>query len=148
MAAHFEGKVVAEWLREAGADRTMRLMENFTFVDPLGKIWLAPAGSQIDGASIPQSLWTMAGSPFTGDYRRASVLHDVACQARAEPARAVHRMFYEAMICDGVDPHKALEFYAAVRLFGPNWMAATFEGRPPVTIDAVEAALDVLPGLC
>lgn len=147
MRAHFDGKIVTEWLVEASEDRTMRLVEDFAFVDPHGKTWRAPAGSLIDGASIPESLWTVAGSPFTGDYRRASVLHDVACQARSEPARAVHRMFYDAMICDGVAPDKALEFYAAVRIFGPRWPAATLMPEPPASIDAVEAALDLLPGL-
>ena len=32
--ARFEGQVRTEWLREAGADRRMRLLEDFVFVDP------------------------------------------------------------------------------------------------------------------
>ena len=124
--ARFEGEVEALWLVEPaigddGPDRRMQLLEDFAFVDPNGTRWLAPLGSKIDGASIPQSLWSIAGCPYIGEYRRASVLHDVACQQRVVPSKVVHRMFYDAMICDGVGTTKALEFYTAVRLFGPHW---------------------------
>ena len=124
--ARFEGEVEALWLVEPaigndGPDRRMQLLEDFAFVDPNGTRWLAPTGSIIDGASIPRLLWSAAGSPYTGAYRRASVLHDVACDNRAVPSRLVHRMFYDAMICDGVGQAQAVEFYTAVRLFGPHW---------------------------
>jgi hypothetical protein len=32
----------------------------------------------VDGTSIPQMFWWVIGSPYTGDYRRAAVLHDAA----------------------------------------------------------------------
>jgi hypothetical protein len=76
----------------------MLLIEDFAFVDPHGTNWKAPAGD--DGASIPRFLWTTVGSTFTGDYRRASVLHDVECVIRKRPHKSVHRMFYDAMLCD------------------------------------------------
>ena len=124
--AFFQGEVQTQWLVEAasagdGTDRRMQLLEDFAFVDANGTRWLAPSGHVIDGASIPRILWSVAGSPYTGAYRRASVLHDVACDERSVPSKLVHRMFYDAMICDGVDKAQALEFYTAVRLFGPSW---------------------------
>jgi hypothetical protein len=123
---YFEGEVRTEWLVEAatgqdGVDRRMQLLIDFAFVDASGTRWLAPSGHIIDGASIPRLLWSVAGSPYTGAYRRASVLHDVACDERAVPSKLVHRMFYDAMLCDGVSQAQALEFYTAVRLFGPSW---------------------------
>ncbi len=152
-AAHFEGEVRTEWLVHTGPDRRMRLLGDFAFVDPRGKRWVAPAGSVIDGASIPRMLWAVCGSPYTGDYRRASVLHDVACASRREPSRDVHRMFYDAMVCDGFDESLALEFYTAVRLFGPDWDnggslgAFGLEAIKPVrTIHEVERALDAVLG--
>jgi hypothetical protein len=60
-------------------------------------------------------------------------------------------MFYDAMLCEGVDREQALEFYAAVRLFGPDWTAAEdfapladAKVKPPRSIEQVEAALDLL----
>ena len=156
-ASHFIGEVRTEWLTEPGPDRQMKLIADFAFVDPRKKRWDARAGRTIDGASIPPILWSLAGSPYTGDYRRATVLHDVACQDRTEPSKAVHRMFYDAMICDGVSEAQAVEFYAAVRLFGPSWSTAEFvvDGRvltpprprkPTRTIAEVETALDAVLG--
>jgi hypothetical protein len=153
--AHFEGVLQTEWLVHAGPDRKMKVLKNFTFVDDQGKRWVAPKGSVVDGASIPPELWSsVIGTPFVGDYRRATVLHDVACQQRVEPHKAVHRMFYEAMIADGVDEIRAQVMYLAVRSFGPTWSLGAARGADgsglettrstAVTIDQLEAALDVI----
>jgi len=116
----FVGSVKTEWVE---ADRRMRLLEDFSYVDAQGTEWKAPKGSLIDGASIPRVLWTAVGSPFTGEYRKASVVHDVACDARSRPWDAVHRMFYEASRCGGVGEQKAKIMFAAVYHFGPRWSA-------------------------
>jgi hypothetical protein len=108
---------------------------------------VAPAGAEVDGASIPAFLWSGVGSPFVGDYRRATVVHDVECERRQEPHRAVHRMFYEAMLCDGVEAHRAKTMYFAVRVFGPKWTAEGAKiAAPPsdADLDRLERALDVL----
>jgi Protein of unknown function (DUF1353) len=52
----FVGRVLVEWVSQDGPDRDMRLMEDFAFVDSVGKTWVAPAGAIIDGASIPSVL--------------------------------------------------------------------------------------------
>jgi hypothetical protein len=118
---HFEGKVKAEWIE---ADRKMQLLEDFSFIDSKGVEWPAPKGSIIDGASIPQVLWSVAGSPYTGEYRNASVVHDVACVKRDRPWQDAHRMFYEACRAGGVGEQKAKLLYAAVYHFGPKWTAS------------------------
>lgn len=92
----FIGRVVVEWLSEDAADRTMRLVEDFAYRDPVGKVWRVPAGAEVDGASIPATLHSIIGPPFVGDYRRASVLHDYYCRQRTESWKAVHKMFYDA----------------------------------------------------
>lgn len=117
----FIGEVETRWLRNGGADRDMELLSDFSFVDARGVRWDAPKGWKINGASIPPQLWSAVGSPFVGDYRRASVVHDVQCDLRERPHKEVHRMFYDAMICDGVAPFRARYMYQAVRLFGPKW---------------------------
>jgi hypothetical protein len=115
---HFEGAVVTEWITP---DREMRLVEEFAYIDPSNTAWRAPAGATIDGASIPRVLWTLVGSPFTGHYRNASVVHDVACVSRIESWQRVHRMFYSACRCGGVGELSAKTMYAAVYHFGPRW---------------------------
>lgn len=117
----FQGEVITKWLHHAGDDRLMELISDFSFEDSTGFVWVAPAGSRVDGASIPQFLWQAVGSPLIGDYRRASVLHDVECVLKRHPYKKVHRMFYDAMLCDGVIGHKAKYMYQAVRIFGPKW---------------------------
>ena|SRR3990167_9548782 len=116
----FIGTVQTEWLHERGKDRQMRLLRDFFFVDRRGIMWSAPAGSIVDGASIPRVFWRLC-DPFIGDYRQASVVHDVACQRREHASADVHRMFYEAMRAGGVRPVQAFLMWAAVRLFGPRF---------------------------
>jgi hypothetical protein len=118
---NFIGEVETRWLHHDGADRDMELLSDFAFVDPKGVRWDAPKGWKINGASIPPQLWSVVGSPFVGDYRRASVVHDVHCALQERPHKQVHRMFYDAMICDGVSTLRAKYMYQAVRLFGPKW---------------------------
>lgn len=115
------GRVVTEWCKNEGNDRLMRLMEDFIFVDSKEITWLAPAGSIIDGASIPRFLWSSVGPPLSGDYRRASVIHDVYCKSQDRHYKDVHKMFHELMIADGVGRIKAKAMYLAVKTFGPKW---------------------------
>lgn len=105
----------------------MRLLDAFSYVDQTGGVWDAPKGSLVDGASIPQAFWTIIGGPFEGDYRNASVVHDVACDLKKRPWRDVHKMFYDAMRCGGVSEKKAKVMYFAVFHFGPRW---TLDGTP------------------
>ncbi len=114
----FEGDVVARWEHDG---RLMTLVEPFAYVDPRQARWEAAAGAVIDGASIPRAFWSVIGSPFAGEFRKASVVHDVACEERNRPWRAVHRMFYEACRLGGVGAGKAKTMYYAVFHFGPRW---------------------------
>lgn len=129
----FEGDVVARW---ADDGRRMTLVEPFAYVDPRGARWGAPAGLVVDGATIPRAFWSFIGSPFTGEFRDASVVHDAACEDRGRPWRAVHRMFYEACRCGGVGAVKAKTMYYAVFHFGPRWhveeRTTIVAGRPQV----------------
>ncbi|WP_457097667.1 DUF1353 domain-containing protein [Lysobacter sp. P5_B9] len=118
----FAGKVVAEWLSDG---RRMKLLEPFSFIDATGDRWTAPAGSIVDGASIPQFAWAIIGGPFEGKYREASVIHDVACDQKLRPWQQVHKAFYHAMLANEVNTQKAKVMYAAVYHFGPRWERST-----------------------
>lgn len=114
----FEGTVIAEWLPPG---REMKLVQDFSYVDRTGRRWLAPAGSIVDGASIPRFAWALIGGPFEGKYRDASVIHDVACVQKKESWQRVHEVFYEGMQSSGVSESLAKVMYAAVYHFGPRW---------------------------
>ena len=114
----FRGNVEASWDADG---RTMTLLKDFIYIDPKGDTWIAPVDSKVDGASIPRAAWRVIGSPFTGKYRNASVIHDVACVEQERPWEAVHEAFYHAMRAGGVGVVKAKAMYAAVYLGGPRW---------------------------
>lgn len=101
--------------------RQVRLLADFVYLDPRGRAWTASKNSVVNGASIPKAFWTIAGGPFEGEYRNASIVHDEACVRMTEPSETVHLMFYEACRCGGVPEYKAKVLYAAVYHFGPKW---------------------------
>jgi hypothetical protein len=119
LPTEFGPPVQVEWPEDK--TRIMRLLRDFWFVDGNGKMWTAPEGSVIDGASIPRFFWRAVGGPFSGRYREPSVIHDVYCVTRTESHEDVHRMFHEAMLCNGVGEKKAWSMYKGVRWFGPKW---------------------------
>jgi len=113
----FSGDPKTEWLVDpGGADRDMQLLEDFSYTDPAGKRWPAPKGSVINGASIPRPLWATVGSPYTDDYRRASVVHDVACNTPRVARKDADVMFYYACLAGGCDFVQARILYAGVRI--------------------------------
>jgi hypothetical protein len=116
MGSHgeFSADPRAIWLTEEEPDRRMQLLSEFWFRDPDGRTWEAPLNYRIDGASIPRALWTLVGSPYTGDYRRASVVHDKACDdAKGNNAarREADRMFYHACRAGGCGVKEATLLY-------------------------------------
>jgi hypothetical protein len=142
----FIGKIVAEWMADG---RQMRLLEDFAYIDPSGRRWVAPKGSVIDGASIPRFAWSFIGGPFEGAYRNASVIHDVACVERKLAWQDVHLAFYTAMRAADVSQAKAKIMYGAVYHFGPRWPTVRLEtrtiggvtSRVPVTVPPPPPAL-------
>ena len=114
----FEGEVVAVWSPN-GRDMTLR--EPFTYVDGNDRVWTAPEGSTVNGASIPYAFWSFIGGPFEGRYRNASVVHDVGCETMTDSWEDVHKMFYDACRCGGVEETEAKMLYYAVYHFGPRW---------------------------
>ncbi|MCK5931494.1 MAG: DUF1353 domain-containing protein [Fulvimarina manganoxydans] len=152
MTAHFEGRIVVEWLTERGADRNMRLVEPFAFIDAAGQRWDVPANAVVNGASIPAVFWSTVGPPFVGDYRRASVVHDHHCEIKTKASAAVHRMFFEACRIGGVPSWRAKIMYAAVKTFGPNWIlrpalaASSIEGLEGLSTDGAIATHTEMDG--
>jgi Protein of unknown function (DUF1353) len=101
--------------------RTVTLLRELSFIDPDGLTWTAPNGLVVDGASIPRPLWSIVGSPYTGNYRRASVIHDSYCHTKERSWRATHYIFYLGSRADGVGDLYAKLLYGGVMAFGPRW---------------------------
>jgi hypothetical protein len=149
-APRFIGTVVVEWLDDPFIPK-MRLREDFGFADAAGKVWLAPAGHVLDGRSLSLLFRAKIGPPFSGEYRRTSVVYDYYCSALTEPWKDVHRMFYHASIAEGVGEADAMIMYMTVYAEGLRWeqagsscfrgchaAAASLTWRPVVEPSALE----------
>ncbi|HEX4502674.1 MAG TPA: DUF1353 domain-containing protein [Scandinavium sp.] len=112
----FPNPVSTLWMNETGPNRNMKLNEDVSYTDPSGREWKASKGDIINGASIPQALWSTIGSPYIGDYRDASVLHDVACNTPGVNRKEADNMFYYACLCKGCSYFRARVFYLGVRI--------------------------------
>lgn len=112
-------------LRPLPDGRLMELVQPYEFINDDGVTWPVPSGVRVDGASIPQVLWSFIGGPFEGRYRNASVIHDYYCDSRTRPWRSVHRVFYNGMRASGVVEYMAKVMFAAVYFAGPRWSDTT-----------------------
>jgi hypothetical protein len=119
----FSGNPKTEWLSELGDDRNMCLLEDFWYTDPQGRRWNAPKGSITNGASIPRTLWSSIGSPFTGNYRRASIIHDIALRTHSILRDDTDTMFYFACLAGGCMLMESKLLYAGVRV--GTWASVT-----------------------
>ncbi len=123
--------------------RDFKLGEDLKYIDPKGVEWNAWAGMTTDGASIPQFLWSVVGSPYTGNYRRAAILHDFYYTHIFRKWEAVQNMFYDAMRTDGVSNTKALLMYYAVYRFSHHWKLEEIQTCPPKLECAKPGDLDI-----
>jgi len=127
--------------------RDSRLLQDFVYVDKNGRSWVAPKNHVVNGASIPRPFWSITGAPMTGKFRNASVVHDAECDKRTSDWKEVHRVFYEACLCGGVEEKKAKLLYAAVYHFGPSWETKLVSEMMTKTVDGKEMEMIVFRDL-
>ena len=130
---HFEGTLKLTPISAS----MMRVDEHISYNDGVNHQIDVETGFKTDGASIPQVLWSIVGSPFSGwgrsgSYVEAAVIHDKGCESKKYDWQTTHRMFYTAMLDSGVDSNYAKLLYYGVRLGGPRW-ASQLIVRPPHT---------------
>lgn len=66
-AQEFRGGFEFRWLSTPNeSHRRVQLLSEVVFESKDGTLWTVPAGTNVDGASIPRLLWTFAGSPYVG----------------------------------------------------------------------------------
>ncbi|QTH15316.1 DUF1353 domain-containing protein [Pseudomonas corrugata] len=121
-----------------------RLLRDFTYTgpSPQRRFWIAPKNTVSDGASIPKIAWSVVGGPYDGQYRKAAIIHDVACVERTRSWKETHLAFYTAMRAAGVDATTAKIMYAAVYHFGPRWAEPTRVLLPRTKLKLVSYSLD------
>jgi Protein of unknown function (DUF1353) len=107
---------------EAKPRPKFKLAAQFRFSDPNGLLWSVPAKKEVDGASIPQPFWSFIGGPFSGNYIKASVIHDHYCDVKTRTEHDTHRNLYYGMRAAGVPEWQAKFMYWAVATFGPKWL--------------------------
>ena len=123
MNGTFSGNPKTMWLSDRGDDRDMQVIEDFWYLDQAGRRWDVPAGTVINGASIPRTLWSSVGSPYTGNYRRAALVHDAAVGREGVLRSESDAMFYHACLAGGCSQLQAKLLYAGVRLGA--WASST-----------------------
>jgi hypothetical protein len=139
---YYSGEPVTRWSPDG---RNMILETELRYTDPKGEVWVAPAGSVTDGASIPRYLWSLIGGPFEGQYRNASVLHDAAYEKKNRPWQDCDRMFYYAMRCSGVNALEAKTMFYALYKFGHHWKFPIKRGKPVKYEGALVARGEEIP---
>ena len=75
-------------------------------------------GFIFDGASVPRVLWNIIGSPFTGKYTLASLIHDALYRSESLKRKECDEIFLEIMKKSNVNYIKRYAMYYGVRASG------------------------------
>ena len=154
----FLGKVAVEWDDSDAFNRyKVKLLNDFGFQDPAGKQWVARQGALLDGSSFTPLFEEMVGLPFAGEHRRAGILHDFYAQQLSETWKDTRRMYYAAVLAEGLNENEAKTAYAILYGAGLRWekkgstcyinchsAVSSLAWKPDVTKNELETGLDVL----
>ena len=94
-----------------------KLVKPISYTTNKGKEWIVPIGFLTDGASIPKIAWSIVGSPLTGRYTKAAVVHDQFYALVNVKRSYADKIFLEAMKELKVGWLKRKTMYWAVRLY-------------------------------
>ena len=105
-------------------DDEFYLLTPFEYISEKWGHIVSPAHELTDGATIPRWLWVIVGSPWSGRYPRAAVIHDKLCKSQGHipytqirmTKKEVDQLFLEMMKFLGVKFYKRQKMYRAVRL--------------------------------
>jgi len=102
--------------------------------EPFGFVWRgvpyeAPVTMDLDGASIPRLLWSLAGDRWAPKVAPGATAHDYLYASGVLPRLEADRLFFEALLAHGHDPIWAWLYWKAVHWFG--WLVwCRHPGRP------------------
>lgn len=157
-ASGFLGKVAVEWDDGDAFNRhRLMLLADFGFRDRAGREWMAKRGAVLDGSSFAPLFEKLVGYPFAGEHRRAALLHDYFSQGLEQDWKAVRRMYYEALIAEGMSEQQAKSDYAVAMATSERWeqadsgcynhchtTATPLRWRPDITEGELRPALDLI----
>lgn len=123
-----------------GDGRKRQLTEDYVYVHRDQFKITIKEGFTYDGCSIPRILWPLSGSPFTGNYMVAALVHDSIYATHLFSRDVADEIFYEIMRDWGIWWYSAYVKWAGVHIGGGGaWDDITPEkikqNRELVTID-------------
>lgn len=101
---------------ETSDGRNVIVLEDFSFTDSKGNVYVVPAGSKSDGASTPRFLWREL-PPF-GVYWLAAVFHDWLFRYSKLPEHQCNALLLEAMVSLNVPLLERQAIFEGVSLGG------------------------------
>lgn len=99
-------------------DYHYQLVRTYIVLLPNKKTLQILPGFVTDGASVPKLFWNIIGSPFTGNYTRAGIIHDALYASKILPRKQCDSIFFKIIKeCGGSWLERTL-MWAGVRIFG------------------------------
>ena len=97
------------------------LLEPIIYIDPTGEKWVAPAGDEFNGGSIPFWLrWLYR--PDRSDCLPGFALHDKLCTAPYPcDSTTAHALLYLAILANGGYEREVRIIHRGVSWFGPKF---------------------------
>ena len=99
-------------------DENVFILLEDVVVESLGYKITVKKGFDFDGASIPQSLWSVYGNPLSGKFRIAALVHDALYASEKLPRELADSIFLDLMKQHEVGYLKRQTMYYAVRSAG------------------------------
>ena len=99
-------------------DENVFILLEDVVVESLGYKITVKKGFDFDGASIPQSLWSVYGNPLSGKFRIAALVHDALYASEKLPRELADAIFLDLMKQHEVGYMKRQTMYYAVRSAG------------------------------
>ena len=112
------GRFKGEYAIKGIGPYLFKTLAELSYTTKKGVTHTVPVDFVTDGASIPRIFWSFIGSPFTGFYRRPSLIHDELYATQKFKRIYADRVFLEGMEDEGVSFWKRRLIYLAVRLRG------------------------------
>lgn len=97
------------------------LAELHYWSDRASQLIIAPLGFSTDFASVPRAL-ILAWGLFGARGMRAAVIHDFVCRQRMYAREKCDRIYFEALIEDGIPMLKAIPMYMGVSAYTASGM--------------------------
>ena len=119
--ATFEGRVVLEPVGDDPFVPEFRLGEQLVFRQGDGTEWISPSGAILDGRSVPSLFVKVIGHPFESTFRKSAVSYDYAVKSKQQPWETAQRMFFDALLVEGVPESDAKVMYLLLSGSGTRW---------------------------